>query len=255
MDLPTPPFTDIQYAFTRHLRAPGQHPSPPDVEERRMAIYRELLYNNIEGFIASNFPVLRKITPDTRWHELVRDFFARHQSRTPLFAEIAREFLAYLQNERDDPCDPPFLLELAHYEWVELALAIDPREIEWHGVDPDGDVLSGIPVVNPLSLVLSYGYPVHRIRPDFQPDKAGAQATFLVVYRDRKDKVGFIELNPVTAKLLYLLNNNAGGNGRALLGMIAQELKHPNPEAVEKGGLDAMKQLLARDVLLGVRAC
>jgi hypothetical protein len=225
------------------------------MEDRRMAIYRELLYNNIEGFIASNFPVLRKITPDSRWHAMVRDFFARHHSRTPLFAEIAREFLAYLQGERDDPADPPFLRELAHYEWVELALAIDPREIEWHGIDPDGDLLSGIPAMNPLSVVLSYGYPVHRIRPGFQPDETGVQATYLVVYRDRKDKVGFIELNPVTARLLDLLQNNMGGNGRALLGIIAQEIKHPNPEAVESGGLEAMQQFLARDVLLGILAC
>ena len=53
--------------------------------------------------------------------EMVRDFMRRHRSTTPLFTEVGQEFLAYLQDERGPQAgDWPFMLELAHYEYVEL---------------------------------------------------------------------------------------------------------------------------------------
>ena len=94
-----------------------------------MNIYRELFYNNVEGFMASSFPVLRKIMDDAQWHALVRDYFSNHKARTPLFPEMPREFLHYLQEEREpQDSDPAYLLELAHYEWVELALSLADEE-------------------------------------------------------------------------------------------------------------------------------
>ena len=179
-------FTDIQYAFTRHIRDPEHQPAPDDIEDRRMEIYRGLLYRNVESFIAQSFPVLRKITPDYKWHSMLRDYFRRHIARTPMFPKMPREFLNYLEQERAADDGPPFLLELAHYEWVELALIYDKRELSLQHCDTNGDLLTGIPVLNPITFLLSYKFPVHRISPDYQPDDPPEQPTYLVVYRDRK---------------------------------------------------------------------
>lgn len=250
-----PKFKRLQYAFTAHLRDPARHPAPPDVEDRRMQIYRELFYNNVEGFIASGFPVLRKLHDDTGWHHLVRDYFARHQSHTPFFHRIAEEFLRYLQDERGvQPEDPPFLKELAHYEWVEMALSISEAELDFTGVQPDGDLLGGVPVPSPLAWNLAYQYPVHRISPDFRPTGPGAQPTHIVVYRDRRDQVGFLEINAVTARLLQLTEEQSGRTGRELLQAIAQELRHPDPAAVIDGGREMLEGLRRRDIILGTRA-
>ena len=120
-----PAFVRQQYAFAAHIRNPEKNPGPEGIEERRMKIYRELFYNNVEGFIANTYPVLRQITPDDCWHAMIRDYFAHHVAHTPLFPEMPREFLKYLEHERKpQPDDPPFMLELAHYEWVELALSL-----------------------------------------------------------------------------------------------------------------------------------
>ena len=56
----------------------------------------------------------------------MRAFYRDHRCQTPLFPEIAREFLRFLEARaiRRTPRRPPFLRELAHYEWVELALQI-----------------------------------------------------------------------------------------------------------------------------------
>jgi hypothetical protein len=250
----TPGFTAVQYAFARHIRDPEHTAAPADVENRRMAIYCDLFYNNVESFIANSYPVLRKITPDERWHAMIRDYFSRHKARTPLFHKMPQEFLHYLEHERDVRNDPPFLWELAHYEWMEMAMSFDPREINMQDIDPDGDLLEGVPVLSPLASLLRYRYPVHKISPDLQPVEPPDQPTYIVVYRDRHHKVGFIELNAVSVRLLELIQEGGDVTGGNLLNTIARELQHPRPEVVINGGVEIMQNLLSKDILLGAKA-
>jgi hypothetical protein len=71
-----------------------------------------------------------------------------------------------------------------------------------------------------------------------------------VIHRDRQDEVGFTHLNPVTARLLQLLEDDAM-TGRQALEIISRELNHPQPEAIIAGGLDTLRQLRKKDVVLG----
>lgn len=245
------PFQRLQYAFAAHLRDPARHKPPRGIEPRRLKIYTELFYNNVQGFLANAFPVLRRITPEARWHAMVRDFFARHQSHQPLFHRIAEEFLRYLERERRAKDDPKFLRELAHYEWVELALSVAPAPPAPR-VDANGDLLAGVPVVSPLAWTLSYDFPVHRIGPDCQPEAPPQQPTHLVVWRTRDDEVKFMETNAVTARLLQLMAPGRAA-GRRLLARIARELKHPRPEAVVAEGAAILTGLRERGIVLGAR--
>ena len=163
-------FKALQRAFAAHIRDPQNSPPPENIEDRRMAIYRDLFFNNVVSLLAGTFPVLRRILGEDDWRRLVRDYFSIHRSHTPYFLEMPQEFLHYLQNERErQERDPDWLLELAHYEWVELALAISEEEPDWDAIDRDGDLLGQRPVLSPLAWPLSYRYPVHRIGPQFQP--------------------------------------------------------------------------------------
>lgn len=248
-----PNFIRQQYAFTAHIRDPLRHAAPADIEDRRMRIYRELFFNNIEDFLSSSFPVLRRLLDEDRWLALARDFFAHHHCHSPLFLEIPREFLAYLEEERGErENDLPFMRELAHYEWVELALLIAETG-ETTPVEPDGDLLDGRPVLAATAWPLSYRYPVHRISPDFQPEQAGEQPTYLLAYRNTEDDVRFLELNPVSARLLSLLQERPADCGRTLLNAIAVELAHPDPEVVIEGGRAILEEWRRLGVLLGVR--
>jgi hypothetical protein len=247
-------FESTQRRFTEHLRAPEGVAAPADVPTSRMTLYRELVYGNVERMIENLFPVLRKITPDPTWFALVHDFFQRHQCRTGLFTQLPHEFLQFVQHARAAHDDPPYWLELVHYESTEYAVSIDPRDPDWTGIDPGGDLLDGAPVLSPLARVLAYRYPVQKIGPHYVPDAAPDLPTWLVVCRDRDDKVGFIELNPVSARLLELVADASGLSGRAMLELIAVELAHPEPAAVVAGGLEILERLRARDVILGTRA-
>jgi len=252
--VPPPGLKAQQEALAAHLRDPAHAPPPEGLSDRGGQVYRRLIYNNIQGLLATNFPVLRRLLGDDAWRALVRDFLAMHRAESPYFLEVGREFLDYLAEERGDQAgDPPFLLELAHYEWVELALAVAAEELAEVPADPHGDLLAGRPVLSPTAWSLQYRFPVHRIGPGFQPEEPGDQSTFLVVYRDRDHAIGFLEINPVTARLLQLLEEEGGETGEELLRRIATEIGHGDPERVVAAGADILADLAQRDVVLGVR--
>ncbi|MBB3046704.1 hypothetical protein FHR99_000940 [Litorivivens lipolytica] len=244
-------FQQIQRSLTAHLRDPDKRDGPKGIESRRLGIYRDLIYNNIESFLSSGFPVLRSLYSDERWHVLVRDFVREHTCHSPYFLEISEEFLAYLQHERDERAgDPAFLPELAHYEWVELALDVAPDEVV--EADPEGDLMAARPVLSPHAWPLVYRFPVHLIGEAFQPEEAPAEPTFLVVYRTPALAIEFMEINAVTYRLLALLEDTR--SGREALAALANELQHNDPSQLEQFGADLLRQLRDAHILLGA-AC
>lgn len=250
----TPSFMQTQIQFAQHIRNPQQQSKPVDVDDRRMAIYRDLLYNNIESFLSSGFPVIRSIYSEEHWHKLVRDFFIKHRCETPYFLEISQEFINYLQHERKPQAeDPAGLIELAHYEWVELALSTSDEQADLHQIDPNGDLLKTHPTVSPLAWSLVYQFPVHTMSRDFLPNSAPEQLTYLVIYRDRLDEIHFLEINAVTAHLLNQLEENPSASGYEILHDIASHLNTVDPETVIKAGLASMQQLQAKGIILGTK--
>ena len=245
----------LQNEFTAHVRNPSSIAAPAGIEGRRMKIYNDLIYNNIESFLSGGFPVLRSLHRDEDWHLLVRDFIVSYRCDSPYFLEISQEFLNYLMQVRKaSPVDPPFMLELAHYEWVELALDVDPEEIPREGVDTEGDLLAGVPVLSPLVMSLQYTYPVHLLGPGTEPDVAPAEPTFLVVYRNAADEVKFMESNAATARLLELLSENGAlCTGRELLEQLAQEMNAESVTSVIDFGAKMLQQFRDVDIIPGCR--
>lgn len=245
-----------QFAFSRHLRDPQAHPAPDGIEDRRMAIYRDLFINNIESLLAGNFPVIRQTLGDAPWRTLVRAFYAEHRSHTPLFPEVAREFIRYLEQcALDQPTsqqrnDPPWLAELAHYEWVELALQIADDALPAHAAD--GDLLAGVPVLSPFAWALAYQWPVPHIGPDYQPTQAPAEPTLLMVRRDGEGRIHFAQLSPLTYRLWQRLQ--AGEHsGREVLQALAAEAGVPADAAFLQQGAQLLSRMHAEGSVLGVR--
>lgn len=241
-------FTDSQHQFASYIRDPEHNPMPDNIEQRRMNIYRELFYNNIEGFISNAFPVLRQLNSDEKWHAMIRDFMKQHHCKTPLFHEISQEFLAYLDDERDLTNDPVFIKELAHYEWVELALSVSDTEVNEINIEQIEDTLNTRFNTSPLAWPLMYHYPVHQITSDSQPEQQSETPIFLLVYRSHDDKVTFMELNPVSARLIDLLNE--GNTAQQAAEKIAKELQHANPQIVIDGAKQLIDDWLQRGILI-----
>lgn len=154
------------------------------------------------------------------------------------------------QGREDSPPgnDPAWLHELAHYEWVELALQIADDALPPH--DPDGDLLAGKPVPSPLAWALAYCWPVSRIGPQFQPERAPDAPTLLLVRRDAAGDVHFSELSPLVWRLLALLEGDAC-TGRQALEALASEAGATDITRFMADGAAMLRRLRDEGVILG----
>jgi hypothetical protein len=250
-------FRARQYEFAAYIRDPDNQSAPADIEARRMTIYADLFFNNVRNFLGGHFPVLCELLGKERWAMLVRDYYRDHQSHSPLFPDMPREFLSYLEKERpsgkrtDEQADPPFMYELAHYEWVEAGLLMAEEKPLAGDIDPEGDMLEKPPALSSVAWLLSYAWPVNEIGKAHQPQEPAETPLHYLVYRDAADKVRFLRLNVVSARLFELLTADNSLSGRTALEQIAAELTHLEPEKVIESGASLLKQWREKDIVLG----
>lgn len=243
-----------QHALAAWIRDPRGHPPPPGVEPRRLQVYAELFHRNVSGLLAATFPVIRATLGDEAWQALVRDFLREHPTHTPLFTELPRELLRYLDTRaQHSRGDPPWLGELAHYEWVELALQVSEARNDDTPHDPHGDLLAGVPLLSPLAWPLGYAWPVHRIGPGHVPDAPPSRPTLLLVRRDADGAVRFDELSPLAFRLLHMIEEAPMRSGLDHLQALAGEASADDPAAFVKAGARMLALLRANGTLAGTR--
>lgn len=244
-----PDFRQFQLQFSGHIRNPQGHRRPAGVAAKRMQVYTELVFNNLESSLAACFPVAKKVLGIRAWKKLVRGFLMQHQSRSPIFRKIPEEFLSFLRATEDLP---PYLYSLAHYEWMELAISAQDADVDMQQIDTTSDLLDATPVFVPALALLSYDYPVHRISPRTRPAQPLAQPAHLLIFRDIEDNVRFIELNRVTARLVDILKARTL-TCRQALEQVAVELNHPDIQAIVGFGMDILANLKQQGAILGSR--
>ncbi|WP_163937619.1 DUF2063 domain-containing protein [Paraferrimonas sp. SM1919] len=194
-----------QHHFTQALKKAADT-MPFAIETRRLEIYQELFFNNINGFVAQAFPVLKSLVDPKVWQSLVREFFIHHPCASPYFVNISEHFLEYLQTlDLQQWQLPQYSLHLAHYEWLELYLDTldceEPELLTELNNDSHMQWYQG-------AQLLQYPWPVHQISP--QNPAPEAQDTFLLVYRDSQDRVQFLQLSPVVAVICNQIVQKVG---------------------------------------------
>ncbi len=202
-----PGFQRYQLAFTARLRDPHKQPPLAGVPRERMAVYEEIVFNNLFESVSACIPVARKVIGKRKCLKLNQAFMRDYSANSPLFRKIPEQFLQYLNNT--DPqlqaVLPPYLNSLCHYEWIELFVASSPVNAMQIDIETDGDLGNSIPVFSPTMQLLNYDYAVHKISPRHKPKQT--QNTQLLVFLNADDQVKFIELNAVTYRLISLLQN------------------------------------------------
>ncbi|MEQ3762163.1 MAG: putative DNA-binding domain-containing protein [Alcanivorax sp.] len=242
----------MQAAFARDLRTSG-HEQFSDAPG--MSIYRELFFNNICGFIDGAFPVCADVVGEEGWRSLCRDFFSSYSCDTPLFLKISEEFLAYLQARPELYQDFPYLAELAHYEWLELAVDV-MEDVDTPEID-GGDVVNGIPVVTPALMTACYHYPVHRISVETSVTAGGGvggiaeEISGFIVYRNSDDLVKFVACNPMTLAIMeHLLAGEQLTGKDAVLAVLSMMGLADNDVAIN-GGIEILNTWFSQGILLG----
>ncbi|MGJ7549961.1 HvfC family RiPP maturation protein [Pseudomonas alloputida] len=235
-----------QLRMAGHIRDPQANPPPPGIEARRLAVYRQLFFGNLQSLLAGSFPVLHASLAAEHWQALCEDFYAHHRCHTPLFTEVGGEWVEYLQGRTGQP---EWVAELAHYEWIETALLLSDAAEPAH--DPEGDLLEGVPVLSSLAVPLAYAWPVSHIGPEHLPSDPLAEPTLLLAHRGAGYKVSFSRLAPLAHALLESLQAQPL-SGREHLAALA-EAAGVEPAAIEAPGHALLLSLKAQGVVLGTR--
>lgn len=233
-----------QHAFTAHLRDPAQVPAPPGMDPRRVVVYERLLFNNLLGLLSNGFPVCVRLLGEPDWRALVRHYFASHHCHTPLFTELAAEFVQWLQVQPELP--HPALAELAHYEWVETAL----YQLQADPLPEPGDIDPlQVPLRrSPLAWPLLYRWPVHQLGSEDAPSQPPAEPTGLLVRRDADGAVRFATLTSLAVHLLTLIGESPAATGQQQLQQLAA-LHHLDPGTLAAPGAHLLQQFLRAGVI------
>jgi hypothetical protein len=244
-------FQRIQRQFANAIRDPAQLPLH-GVAPERMAVYQELFFNNVLNFVSSAFPVLTTLYEQAQWQRKVRLFFQHSHLPSPYFLDIAETFLSWLPQQPMHTADPPFLLELAHYEWIELYLATAHRQLDLPLLQ---QIQSSQPLaVDELALVLSYQFPVSQISAEFRPEQPAAEASLLLVYRDQAQDIKFMALSQLSATVLQLLINTPGQSLSELTTGLQTFAPQLTKVVIDEGALQLLQDLAKKGVIRAFQA-
>ena len=240
-----------QRTFAAHLRDPTQNPIPNGVNPARMNVYVDLLFNNVNDFLQRHLPITHSLLDANTWHDLVRQFYAQHACQSPYLRDISGEFVQWLSPRfatLDVAINHPYLLELVHFEWVEIALMLDDTKVTWQTDFVAQAALDENISLNPVMLSQSYQYPVHKITTEWQPSTP--EPTFLLRLRTPQGQLRIIVLNALTMRLVEYIQNVY--TPRQAITLIAEEISHSDRVQLLQFGLQLLTQFHRQYVITGV---
>ncbi|WOT06976.1 HvfC family RiPP maturation protein [Shewanella youngdeokensis] len=246
-------FIQSQQTFMDYIKDPS-NPMPEGIEPRRMKVYRDLFFNNINGFVSNAFPVLKSLYAEQEWLQRVQQFFVGHDCSSPIFIEIAQEFLLFLQTEYEaTEIDPPFMLELAHYEWLELVVAVAQDDINQHQIDMENtstDALSNFSLcVSATAQIAQYTYDVQHISNEYRPVEPTEHPQFFCIYADHQHEVSFLQLNALTAQVLAYMSQFESVQFATLIDWLTETFSNIEPTALRQGCLDLLVELSKKGII------
>ena len=238
-------FQQYQAQFTAYIRNPTQNKKPPQVKASRLAVYKKAVFNNIVGSVSICFPVCQALIGKRKWQRLMREFVANYAAGSPIFREIPEQFLSFLEPLENVPT---YFKQLAHYEWVELAITM--QQTETIAKSEKTNLLHEKPMLAAAHMLLEYDYPVHQLSAKFK--QKHLQKTTLLVFRNAIFEVKFIELNPITYRLLQIINQQEL-TGEQALTKLANEIEHPSVNTIIQFGMDILTNLESQQAIIGSR--
>jgi hypothetical protein len=240
-------FRQFQFALARHLRDPLSVPVPAGVNAADAAALTQEMVKHLRDLLDAAFPVTHALLGDEIWEYAVRLFIKDAPHHTPWASTVQRAFVDHVCHSPDMQNMPAWLQDLAHFEWLQSAVATAP--VKWPSVNADGDVMQNPVVLNPTHVEAAYEWPAHNISTDNKPDDM--QTTHVSILRDANDDVQVMESSVFRGQLLDLLRD--GQTGEEAFKVLASWLSHPEPEAFVCEGAQVMAQLRREGVVLGTR--
>ncbi|MEZ4383148.1 MAG: DUF692 family protein, partial [Nannocystaceae bacterium] len=243
------PIAALQDRFARRVLdlstdAAAAPPSPAEralaaMGERRLGVYRGLIRGSIHRLLDNLLPrtLARLGDAGERW---VDRWLADAGPRSRILRELVDEWVAWVVPRwRADPQVPSYLADLVRHEAVELAVDAAPPAEDPPAMSAAFDLERGL-VFDPSARLERYDHAIHRLSAAVDDRTTPpAEATALLIYRDRDHDVRFLHLTPLAAAVVEALLCGAPVRGALLDGAAAAG--QPLDDAV----LARMSRLLA----------
>ena len=240
-------FRQYQFALARHLRDPLGTPAPEGVSASAVLSCTQEMAHNLNELLMPAFANTRAVLGEDLWQHTLRLFLHDAPTHAPWATAVQEAYVKFLEHNNLVQHLPPWLQDLAHFEWLQSA--VSGADLVWPAHDPHGDLLQKVVVMNPTHVEVMYDWSVQRINLTHKP--FDMQPTYLSIVRDVRDTVRVVESSRFRRHLIDLLRQNQ--TGAQALEALAQWLEHPDVATFIQEGWPVLKQLHREGVLLGTR--
>ena len=239
----------LQASLARYCQTGIPTPIPGTHSPERVAVYRRLVFNNIQDQLRLAYPILHSFLPEEKWDALVKEFFAQHDCSAPQLWQMPLELVRFVeQSSYSKRLNLPFLQDLLEFEWNEIELFMT-SDIVPPPLRATGSVLDDPLVLNPILNLKKYDYPVFRVQPADLANQAGDY--FLLSFRHPETcSVQFLELAPLTVRVVEILHT-APTSGRLALSQAGEELGVTDFSLLYDQGEKFLQTLLHERAALG----
>ncbi len=168
--------------------------------QRRLRVYRDLVRGALEDPLPDCFPCTHRLLDEAgAWEACVDAFIASRAVQSPYYRDINPTFVAWLADSAWGQDRWPFLLALAHFEWIELEVLRWPEDPAPAGLGED-PAPERRAVFDGAFRNLAYGWRVHGSTAEAPVPAPGA--AHLACFRDRDLDFRVLEVDPRSSAFL-----------------------------------------------------
>ena len=205
----------------------------------RLLTYRNLVRFALEDPLPDCFPILyAHLDEADLWSDCVDAFLASRSIQSSYYRDIHPAFVAWLASSGWGQDERPFLLPLAHFEYIEMEILRWPDkepEASDEGLDPAPAADLHV-VFDGTARNLAYAYRVHQATKE-KPEPVVGQ-TYLLGYRDADGDFMYSELSPhASAFLARCLDGDNIGEAASALNLELEEVLELLAGLREKGAI------------------
>lgn len=201
-----------------------------------LLVYRDLARTALEDPLPDCFPITHSLLEATGlWSGCQDAFLASRTIQSPYYRDVNPAFVAWLASSCWGLERWPFLLQLAHFEYIEVEILRWPDEPPSKGLQ-DTPTVDSYVVFEGAARNLAYAYRVHEATKEAPEPAVGA--TFLLAYRDLEGDFLSMELSAhASAFLARCLEGEPIGTAASALNFEVDEVLELVIGLREKGAL------------------
>ena len=199
-------YQDYQRKLAEYCRTGEATEIPGITSGERLETYRRLVFSVIEEFLGKAYPITQAAIGKDEWQTLVDRFFSEYPCSSPQVWRMPQELTDYVEKTSYKSDEFPYLLELLHFEWLEIEIDnMEDGELPEYLVPKD--LFHEIPVINPDHKLLQLSYPLYELTPDILSNdekREERKGTYLLLgFRCKETlRAKFLTLNPFSLILL-----------------------------------------------------